>query len=112
MTVSASRAKCLAGGCPLERPVRQHAWGWEVKGELPRCMQTPLRHAASESLCAATDGCALRADRKLLQREQSFRSNRTVRAEATEQRAVLEAVTARPMAASDGGEAHTLPAAA
>jgi len=24
MTVSASRAKCLAGGCPLERPVRQH----------------------------------------------------------------------------------------
>jgi len=24
MTVSAWRAKCLAGGCPLERPVRQH----------------------------------------------------------------------------------------
>ena len=28
MTVSAWRAKCLAGGSPLERRVRQHCSGW------------------------------------------------------------------------------------
>jgi len=112
MTVSAWRAKCLAGGCPLERPVRRHAWGWEVKGELPRCMQTPLRHAASENLCAENVCCAFRAGPRKRWPEPSARKSRARGPEATEQRVVLEAVTERPMAAGGGGEAHALPAAA